>query len=167
VRQRQAVEQIEKNITIFDRLHQAMRIAPASGRCGLNDEGGNADIRTIEHRVKKFRAWLTTRREYPQNQEAQKMIAQIDKYWGKLFADPITVQTPSGRLKIQPQRTNNLLEQFFRYLKRGHRRRTGNGSSGRMLRTMFAETPFGQKPPKSRIRPSLVRGEIKSRGSVR
>jgi hypothetical protein len=138
----QAVEQIEKNITIFDRLRQAMRIAPPSGRCGINDEGGNVNIRTIEHRVKTFRAWLTTRRDYPQNQETQKMIAQIDKYWEKLFADPITVQTPSGPLQIQPQRTNNLLEQFFRYLKRGHRRRTGNGSSGRMLRTMLAETPL-------------------------
>lgn len=138
----QAVGQIEKNITIFDRLRKAMRIAPPSGRCGLNDEGGNTNIRTIEHRVKTFRAWLTTRRDYPQNQEAQKMIAQIDKYWEKLFADPITVQTSSGPLQIQPQRTNNLLEQFFRYLKRGHRRRTGNGSSGRMLRTMFAETPL-------------------------
>ena len=70
------------------------------------------------------------------------MIAQIDKYWEKLFADPIIVQTPSGPLQIQPQRTNNLLEQFFRHLKRAHRRRTGNGSSSRMLRTMLAETPL-------------------------
>ncbi len=137
-----AVEQIEKNITIFDRLRQAMRIATPSGCYGLNDEGDDANIRTIEHRVKTFRAWLTTRQDYPQNQEAQKMIAQIDKYWQKLFADPITVQTPSGPLQIQPQRTNNLLEQFFRHLKRGHRRRTGNGSSSRMLRTMLAETPL-------------------------
>lgn len=70
------------------------------------------------------------------------MIAQIDKYWEKLFADPITVQTPSGPLQIQPQRTNNLLEQFFRYLKRCYCRRTGNGSSSRMLRTMLGETPL-------------------------
>jgi len=137
-----AVEQIETNITIFDRLRHALRIAPPSGRRGLNDGGDNSNIRTIECRVKAFRAWLTKRQDYPQNQKAQKMIAQIDKYWEKLFADPITVQTPSGPLQIQPQRTNNLLEQFFRHLKRGHRRRTGNGSSSRMLRTMFAETPL-------------------------
>jgi hypothetical protein len=139
---RQAVEQIEKNITLFDRLRQAMRIAPPSGRHGLNDGGDNTNIHTIEHRVKTFRAWVTTRKDYPQNQKAQKMIDQIDKYWKKLFADPITVQTPSGLLQIQPQRTNNLLEQFFRHLKRGHRRRTGNSSSSRMLRTMLAETPL-------------------------
>jgi len=70
------------------------------------------------------------------------MIKQIDKYWEKLFADPITVQTPSGPILIQPQRTNNILEQFFRRLKRAHRRRTGNASSSRMLRTILAETPL-------------------------
>jgi hypothetical protein len=158
----QAVEQIEKNITIFDRLRRAMRIAPPCGRCGLNDEGGDANIHTIEHRVKTFRAWLTTRKDYPQNQVAQKMIAQIDKYWKKLFADPIIVQTPFGPLLIQPQRTNNLLEQFFRYLKRGHRRRTGNRSSSRMLRTMLAETPL----VKNLQNPEYVAILLKGKGSL-
>ena len=119
-----------------------MRIAPRYGRRGLNDEGGNANLCTIENRVNRFRTWLTTRKDYPQNQDAQKMIAQIDKYWGKLFADPITVTTPSGPILIYPQRTNNILEQFFRYLKRSYRRKTGNASSGRWLRTMLAETPL-------------------------
>ena len=41
------------------------------------------------------------------------MIAQIDKYGAKLFADPIPVQTPHGSLLIQPKRTNNILERFF------------------------------------------------------
>ena len=52
------------------------------------------------------------------------------------------MQTPSGPIRIQPQRTNNILEQFFRSLKRANRRRTGNASSSRMLRTMLAETPL-------------------------
>lgn len=137
-----SVEEIERKITVFERLRQAMRIAPLSGRRGLNDEGGNANIGTLEDRVNKFCAWLTTRKDYPQNQDAQKMIQQIHKYWGKLFADPITVETPSGPIQIHPQRTNNLLEQFFRYLKRAYRRKTGNGSSSRWLRTMLAETPL-------------------------
>ena len=137
-----AIEQIEKKITVFERLRKAMRIAPQSAHRGLNDEGGKANIRTIEYRVKKFRAWLTTRKTYPQDQDAQKMIKQIGKYWKKLFADPITVDTPSGTIQIQPQRTNNILEQFFRNLKRGNRRKTGNSSSSRMLRTMLAETPL-------------------------
>ncbi|MCH7917413.1 MAG: hypothetical protein IIC50_05435 [Planctomycetes bacterium] len=61
---------------------------------------------------------------------------------GKTFADPVTVQTASGTIQIQPQRTNNILEQFFRDLKRGDRRKTGNQSCGRTLRTTLAETPL-------------------------
>ena len=136
------VAAIEEKITVFEKLRAAMRIAPKSGRHGLNDEGHKGNIRTIEKGVKKFRAWLTRRKDYPQNPAAQKMIEQIDKYWEKLFADPITVQTPSGPILIQPQRTNNILEQFFRFLKRANRRRTGNASSSRMLRTILAETPL-------------------------
>lgn len=136
------VAAIEEKITVFENLRDAMRIAPNPGQYGLNDEGQNGNIRTIENRVKKFRAQLVQRKDYPQNLAIQKMIKQIDKYWTKLFADPITVQTASGSVQIQPQRTNNILEQFFRSLKRSNRRRTGNASSSRMLRTMLAETPL-------------------------
>jgi hypothetical protein len=136
------VSVIEEKITVFEKLRKAMRIAPTSGRHGLNDEGQKGNIRTIEKSVKSFRAWLTRRKDYSQNSAAQKMTAQIDKYWEKLFADPITVQTPAGPILIQPQRTNNILEQFFRSLKRANRRRTGNASSSRMLRTILAETPL-------------------------
>ena len=138
----ETVSVIEEKITVFEKLRKAMRIAPTSGRQGLNDEGQKGNIRTIEKRVKTFRAWLTRRKDYPQNSAAQKMIAQIDKYWEKLFADPITVETSAGPSLIQPQRTNNILEQFFRSLKRANRRRTGNASSRRMLRTILAETPL-------------------------
>ena len=136
------VSEIEEKITVFEKLRKAMRIAATSGRQGLNDEGQKGNIRTIEKRVKTFRAWLTRHKDYSRNPSAEKMIAQIDKYWEKLFADPIAVETPAGPILIQPQRTNNILEQFFRSLKRANRRRTGNASSSRMLRTILAETPL-------------------------
>ncbi len=136
------VEAIEAKIVVFEKLREAMRIAPKSGGNGLNDEGKKGNIRTIEKRVKKFRAWMTGRKDYPQNPAARKMIEQIDTYWEKLFADPIAVQTPTGAILIQPQRTNNILEQFFRSLKRANRRRTGNAASRRMLQTILAETPL-------------------------
>ena len=137
-----SVAAIQEKITVFEKLRDAIRIAPSSGRHGLNDEGQRGSIRTIEKRVKKFRAWLTRSKDCRQDCAAQKMIEQIDKYWEKLFADPISVETPSGPCLIQPQRTNNILEQFFRSLKRANRRRTGNASSRRMLRTILAETPL-------------------------
>ena len=139
-----AVTALESKITVFEKLRKAMRIALPSGSYGLNDEGRTGNIRTIEKRVTAFRVWLTRSKDYPQDHAAEKMIEQIDKYWKKLFADPITIQTTSGPILIQPQRTNNILEQFFRRLKRAHRRRTGNASAGRMLRTILAETPLVQ-----------------------
>src|SRR3990170_5260910 len=72
----------------------------------------------------------------------RKMIEQIDKYWEKLFADPITVDSPAGKIKIQPQRTNNIMEQYFRDFKRGNRRKTGAHSSSLMLQNMLAQTPL-------------------------
>jgi len=137
-----AVEAIEAKIAVFEKLRKAMRIALPAGSHGLNDEGRQGNIRTIETRVSKFREGVVRRKHYAQDADAQKMIEQIDKYWDKLFADPIAVMTPSGPRLIQPQRTNNILEQFFRSLKRANRRRTGNASSARLLRTMLAETPL-------------------------
>ena len=70
------------------------------------------------------------------------MIAQIEKYWDKLFADLIIVDTPHGLVTIQPQRTNNVLERFFRDMNRGHRRRRGTNSLSRTLKAMLADTPL-------------------------
>jgi hypothetical protein len=71
-----------------------------------------------------------------------KMAKQIDKYGEKLFADPIVVKTPNGTIIIYLQRTNNILEQFFRSIRRGERRKTGNDSMCRTLQTMLADTPL-------------------------
>ena len=154
-----AVEALEEKTIVFEKLRRAMRIAPESGRDGLNDEGRNGAIRTIEVRVEKFRAWMIGRKNHAQDPVAVKMIAQIDKYWEKLFADPIPVQTPSGPIRIQPQRTNNILEQFFRSLKRAHRRRTGNASSRRMLRTILAETPLVKNIENAAYMEILLKGK--------
>ncbi len=138
----EAVAAIEKKSSTFDQLRTAMRIAMPAGSDALNDEGEKEQMKTIEKRVKKFRKKIMGRPGYASNTSDQKMIQQIDKYWEKLFADPIITQTPGGPVSIQPQRTNNILEQFFRQIKRSHRRRTGNASSSRMLRTILAETPL-------------------------
>ena len=70
------------------------------------------------------------------------MVKQIDKYWDKLFAAPIETDTPAGKITLQPQRTNNLLEQYFRVLKRDGRKKSGKLSLGKMLKGMLAETPL-------------------------
>jgi hypothetical protein len=138
---RNLVRRIEQKITLFDQLREAMRIARPDCGQGLNDDGDGA-IKTIESRVKAFRYSETVKALSATDISYQKMVKQIDKYWDKLFADPIAVDTPAGTLMIQPQRTNNLMEQSFRFLKRDGRKKTGQKSLNRTLVAMLADTPL-------------------------
>jgi hypothetical protein len=65
-----------------------------------------------------------------------------DKYWDRLFADPIRVGTPTGEVIIQPQRTNNLMKQSFRFLKRDGRKKNGQHALNKTLVGMLADTPL-------------------------
>ncbi len=135
------VLRIQEKILIFEALRKAMRIANPENRQGLNDEG-DENIKTIKGRVKQFRhsakivALASSKTSY------HKMVKQIDKYWDKLFADPIQVEIPTGTVTIQPQRTNNLMEQSFRFLKRDGRKKSGQHSLSKAFKGMLADTPL-------------------------
>jgi hypothetical protein len=131
-----AGSQMQKKVTVFTKLRKALRIAVPNSNQGLNDDGQEVDMKSIEQKVRRFRNEIGHDKEYT------KMIKQIDKYWDKLFADPITVDTSTGQLDIQPQRTNNILERFFRDLKRKNRKRSGNLSLNKTLKSILADTPL-------------------------
>ena len=137
-----SVEELRWRCRLFDQLRQAMRIAVAGGRNGLNDDGAGIEMDTIRKRVDRFRHRLDTEAKLAADPLCCKLAEQIDKYHEKLFADPLHVSTPSGPVVIYPQRTNNILEQFFRSLRRDHRRRTGDNRMHRALQTMLADTPL-------------------------
>jgi hypothetical protein len=118
------VSRIQEKISVFEELRKAMRIACPENKQGLNDEG-DEDIKTIEGRVKKFRHSAKITALASSDVSYRKMVKQIDKYWDKLFADPIQIETPTGTIILQPQRTNNILEQAFRFLKRDGRKKAG------------------------------------------
>lgn len=136
------VKNLESKTAVFDKLRSAMRIALPEGKNGINDNGDCADMKSIEEKMIAFRDWLL------ENKHRQKtyadMVKQIDKYWEKLFADPIPVVTPNGVITVQPQRTNNILERFFRDEKRRGRKKTGMGSLNKMLKAVLADTPLVQ-----------------------
>ena len=52
------------------------------------------------------------------------------------------MHTPQGEVLIQPQRTNNILERFFRDLKKRLRKRTGTISLNKTLKTILSDTPL-------------------------
>lgn len=119
-----------------------MRIALPEKNRELNDDGDDADIKTIEKSMEGFRHWLLNDYRFRVNKDYKKTIAQIDKYWKKLFADPITVDTPHGKVTIQPQRTNNILERLFRGIRHRARRKSGINSISKQLKAMLADTPL-------------------------
>jgi hypothetical protein len=127
---------------IFDQLRQALRMAPVKGEGGLNHPGEPVEMKTLKLQVQAFAAHVRARPDYAATPALQGMIEQIEHYDAKLFADPLTVSTPQGPRRIQPQRTNNVMERLFRDLKRNCRHRTGCHSLGRSLRTMLPDTPL-------------------------
>jgi hypothetical protein len=129
--------QIQAKVLVFDELRVAMRIALPASHLGLKDEG-EPDIKTIEARVKAFRHADKIKALLPTDLGYRKMMKQIDKYWDKLFADPIEVETKDGLLLIQPQRTNNLMETFFRDLKHDWRKKFGTSTLSKTLKSMPA-----------------------------
>ena len=154
-----AVEELRWRCLIFDRLRKALRIAPPGGKDGLNDDGTAEAMSTIRQGVEQFRRELVEDPKLSADSLCRKMTEQIDKYGDKLFADPINVTTANGTIIIYPQRTNNILEQFSRRIRRGHRRKTGNDSMGRTLQTMLANTPLVKNLDNSNYMKLLLDGK--------
>jgi len=137
-----AVESLRWRCRLFDDLRKRMRIALPDEKSGLNDEGSVQFMESIKQGVIQFRQRLVTHRRYANDPQCGKVVKQIDQYGDKLFADPMVLNCPSGAVIIYPQRTNNILEQFFRRLRRDYRRRTGNNTMRKALQAMLADTPL-------------------------
>lgn len=140
---KKAAERLEEKTIVFNQFRKSMRITSPDTKRGLNDNGElPASMKTIEKEVGKFRTRLIKSKEYPEYKEYEKLVEQIDAYQEKLFADPIVVKTAAGTMCVQPQRTNNILELFFRMLTRGYRKKNGFGSVEKVLKTMLPDTPL-------------------------
>ena len=137
-----SVRKIRNDLVVFNNLREAMQIAPQDGNAGLNDDGVNEDLKTIEQRVGIFRKKLLKNPALKRSKEYRKFLAQIDKYWDKLFADPMQIITSEGEESIQPQRTNNIMERFFRDFRHSNMRKTGSSSIKKTLKSMIKDTPL-------------------------
>jgi hypothetical protein len=138
---KKAVCCMEEKSIVFDQLRQAMRIALPHEHDGLND-GGKEEMDSICKSVSQFDQQLIEKIKTTNDVDYQKMHDQIRFYWNKLFADPIIKNTPSGQVTIYPQRTNNLLERFFRNLRRNYRKRSGTNTMTKALKSILADTPL-------------------------
>jgi len=136
------VDELRWRSRIFDSLRKAMRIALPGGSNGLNDDGTTQAMSNIQEAVMRFRSRIDQDLMLVSDPLCLKMAKQIDKYLDKLFNNPIEVDTPAGAVTLYPQRTNNIIEQFFRELNRGNRRKTGNNSMQQMLKNMLVDAPL-------------------------
>ena len=139
---RKASARMLEKVDVFNRLRSAMRITLADNKRGLNDDGELCNIKTIEKEVTKFRHRLSRDENRMKDKAYQKLINQVNKYWHMLFCDPIVVETKAGKIVIQPQRTNTILEQFFRALMRAYRKKNGFQAMARALKAMLKDTPL-------------------------
>ena len=139
---RTAANQVREKAAVFDKLRDAMRLALPMGKHGLNDRGSTENISTIEKRVTAFYQWLCNDPTLSEKETYRSMRVQLEQYWDKLFCDPLVVETPKGRVTIQPQRTNNVLEQFFRSWKRLFRKKSGMRPLCKTMKAMIANTPL-------------------------
>jgi hypothetical protein len=147
---------LEQKARVFDKLRMAMRIALPEGKNGINDNGDDVNMKSIEEKVTTFRKWLVC--DGRRKATYAKMIAQLDRYWNKLFTDPLSILTPEGIRYIQPQRTNNILERFFRGVKRRGRKKSGMASMSKFLKTALADTPLVQNLKNSEYLETVLNG---------
>lgn len=133
---------MQEKIGVFNCFRVAMRITLQENKRGLNDSGESCNMKTIENEVKKFRLRMLRNNDCMKDKAYQKMIGQINKYWDMLFCDPIVVEAKAGKIIIQPQRTNNILEQFFRNLMRTYRKKNGFQAMEKVLKAMLKDTPL-------------------------
>ncbi|MFW5803588.1 MAG: transposase, partial [Verrucomicrobiota bacterium] len=137
-----AADRLQTDAKVLDRLRIAMRIVAPNVADGLNDEGETVTPATIEREVRNFCEQLRDSQACEGRSRYSGMLEQIEKYSDRLFADPIQVQTPQGVRMIQPQRTNNILERFFRRLNRQGCKRTGCRPNARFINDMLPDAPL-------------------------
>lgn len=131
----------EQKAKDFDYLRSIMRIAPMEKGYGLNGDVEDPDMILMEKQVKQF----IDSDAIKNNPDTgyRKAVKQILKYWKKLFAEPVPVKRADGTVElVYPQRTNNLLEIFFRDFLRAEIKRTGMNTLSQRVQTMIAETPM-------------------------
>jgi hypothetical protein len=132
---------LEQKAKDFDHLRSIMRIAPMEKGHGLSGDAEDCDMTLMEKQVKQF----IDSDVIKSNSDIgyKKVRKQILKYWKMLFAKPVPVKRVDGTIEfVYPQRTNNLLEMFFRDFLRAESKRTGMDTLSQRVQTMIAETPM-------------------------
>lgn len=147
---KETVNVYKEKLSVFSDLREALGTAPESVNNGLTqmeETSSPQELLKIKRAVVNFVD--NNLREKIQNSKDKnlrlsfiKVKEKIQKYWGRLFADPLIVNVKGESKQIFVQRTNNIMEQHFRLFNYGFRRIHGNHSVRRNLENIPEQVPL-------------------------
>jgi hypothetical protein len=149
-----AATTLRRRASLFDELRSALRLHPTDTPLkARGPEVAVPELQDIKAAVDKLKESLQARR--PQRGPAQDarraidlILAHLDRHGDSLWGHAIALPVGAGGGVRLVERTNNLLEGFYRAMKQGERRRSG--------RKTLADD-FEHLPPEAALSRNLMR----------
>jgi len=136
-------------LSVFTLLRQALAVAPEKASKGLRQNSENASLQQLEKikiAVESFMQNLELKikktNEKPLRKSFTSVKERIFLYWDRLFADPFMVEVNGEKKMFFIHRTNNIMEQQFRFFAYSYRRVHGNRSVRRNLENIPEYLPL-------------------------
>jgi len=156
-----AAAKLVRRAALFDQLRQALRLHPnatATPRKVLSPKQAAVELQDIRQAVKRFEQNLRRRRPErgPAQDERQAIdiiLDHLDRHGSSLWGHGIQLPKEAGGGIRLVDRTNNILEGFFRRMKQGERRRSGR----KVLTYDFEHLPAGAALVANLDRPDYVK----------
>ena len=146
---KKSVEQYDAKLAVFSDLREAFGTTPKSVSNGLTkmkEITSYREHKKIKNAVHTFlkETEKKTKNEKDKNicDTLRKVINKINEYGERLFVDPLVVEVENEKRTFFVHRTNNIVEQLFRWLGYGFRRIHGNHSIRRNLDNIPEQLPL-------------------------
>jgi hypothetical protein len=146
---KKTVGQYEVKLAVFSELREAFGTTPKSVNNGLTqmkEVTTYREHRKIKNDVQKLLKSIAKNNKKEKDKNVrdlfQKMINKINEYGERLFVDPLVVEVNDEKRTFFIHRTNNIVEQLFRWLNYGFRRIHGNHSIRRNLENIPEQLPL-------------------------
>ncbi|MBI4678907.1 MAG: hypothetical protein HY748_15115 [Elusimicrobia bacterium] len=151
---------LARRANLFEQLRQALRLHPDGKPAGatiLSPSLAAAELQDVRRAVERFERVLRRRRpERGPAQDAREAIDivldHLERHGGSLWGHAIRLPKEAGGGIRLVDRTNNALENFFRRMKQGERRRSGR----KVLTYDFEQLPAGAALVANLARPDYV-----------
>ncbi len=132
---RAVTQNLRRRLGLFDELRHALRLVPKKpeGARGPAPEPSAAQLKDIQRDVAELRSSLEQRRPerdpaHSARQAIDVILDHLDRHGNSLWGHLVALPEAAGGGTRLVERTNDILENFFRAMKHGERRRSGRKS---------------------------------------